>query len=140
LGAERGRLVLLEQPELHLHPKVQARLGDFLASARPDIRLLVETHSEYLITRLRRRVAEGVVSGEELAVLFVKQRVVEHVIEEDGEEATEKEIFSEFRRLSLDEHGDFNAWPEDFFDALEGDTVHLAEAVMRRLGSSSADS
>lgn len=133
LGADRGRLVLLEQPELHLHPKVQSRLGDFLSSARPDIRLLVETHSEYLITRLRRRVAEGVLNPDDLAVLFARQHISEHVYEEEGEEGTEREVFSEFRRLSLDEQGDFSAWPEDFFDALDDDTVHLAQAVMKRI-------
>jgi predicted ATPase len=56
LIAEPGSLILFEQPELHLHPDVQAGLGDFfLALARSGRQLLVETHSEYLITRLRRR-------------------------------------------------------------------------------------
>jgi predicted ATPase len=51
-----GSLLLFEQPELHLHPNVQAALGDFfLALARSGRQLLIETHSEYLINRLRRR-------------------------------------------------------------------------------------
>lgn len=52
----RGSLLLFEQPELHLHPNVQAALGDFfLALARSGRQLIIETHSEYLINRLRRR-------------------------------------------------------------------------------------
>jgi predicted ATPase len=58
LIADRGSLLLFEQPELHLHPDVQASLGDFfLALARSGRQLMVETHSEYLINRLRRRQA-----------------------------------------------------------------------------------
>lgn len=59
LGVPSRSVVLLEQPELHLHPAVQSRLADFLMFAREDIRILVETHSEYLVSRLRRRLAEG---------------------------------------------------------------------------------
>lgn len=56
LIAEKGSLLLFEQPELHLHPNVQAALGDFfLALSRSGRQLIIETHSEYLINRLRRR-------------------------------------------------------------------------------------
>ncbi len=58
LVSEPGALLLFEQPELHLHPDVQAELGDFfLALARSGRQLVVETHSEYLVNRLRRRQA-----------------------------------------------------------------------------------
>jgi AAA ATPase domain/Protein of unknown function (DUF3696) len=58
LLATPGSLLLFEQPELHLHPDVQASLGDFfLALARTGRQLIVETHSEYLVNRLRRRAA-----------------------------------------------------------------------------------
>jgi predicted ATPase len=118
--------VLLEQPELHLHPKVQSRLADFLAMARPDIRLLVETHSEYLITRLRLRVAEKALPQEDVAALFASQRL-------DAEADAGTVVHTEFRKLSVDEFGDFSAWPEDFFDSLDTDSVALANAVARRL-------
>jgi len=57
-GSERGRSILLEQPELHLHPRAQAELGDLLREATALHRLVVETHSEHLLLRLRRRIAE----------------------------------------------------------------------------------
>lgn len=101
LGSSSGDLALLEQPELHLHPKVQSRLGDFFATARPDVRLLVETHSEYLITRLRLRVARGDLSAEELAVLFARQTVLEHVYEEEGQEGIILEALRRCLRMSF---------------------------------------
>lgn len=59
LLAEPGDLVILEQPELHLHPALQHKLADFLLECtRYGRQILVETHSEHLINRLRRRVAE----------------------------------------------------------------------------------
>lgn len=130
LGAPEGAVVLLEQPELHLHPKVQSRLADFLAYARPNIRIVVETHSEYLLTRLRLRIAEGKIDREQIAVLFARQRP------DDGEGASG--VHTEFRHLSLDELGDFDHWPEDFFDSLDLDNVALARAVAKRIGASGA--
>jgi predicted ATPase len=59
LLAEPGSLLILEQPELHLHPKLQQDLADFLlACARSGRQLVVETHSEHLINRLRYRIAD----------------------------------------------------------------------------------
>jgi predicted ATPase len=57
----RGAIYIVQQPELHLHPDAQASLADFfLYLASQGITTLVETHSEYLLLRLRRRLAEGV--------------------------------------------------------------------------------
>lgn len=59
LLAEPGSLVVLEQPELHLHPKLQHDLADFLlACARSGRQLVIETHSEHLVNRLRYRIAK----------------------------------------------------------------------------------
>ncbi|WP_162528596.1 AAA family ATPase [Mycolicibacterium sp. CBMA 361] len=59
LQAPPGSLLLIEQPELHLNPAVQQKLADFLlAIAASGRQLLVETHSDYLITRLRLRTAK----------------------------------------------------------------------------------
>lgn len=115
LTARPGTTVLLEQPELHLHPSVQSRLADFFLYARPDIRLVVETHSEYLLTRIRRRVVERFDLAANIAVLFSEQ--------EQG--------VSGVRRLHLDRLGDFSSWPNGFFDTQEGESAELAKAVHR---------
>lgn len=126
LGAPEGSVVLLEQPELHLHPGVQSRLADFLAYARRDIRIVVETHSEYLLTRLRLHIAEGKLEPTELGVLFATQRT-------DESSEADQSVHTEFEHLSVDELGDLNRWPEDFFDSLDRDSVDLARAVARKL-------
>jgi predicted ATPase len=127
LGAQPGGLVVLEQPELHLHPMVQARLADFFAFARSDIRLIIETHSEYLVTRLRVRVAEERVPHADVTVLFASQLPAQTYGEGvDG-------LYTEYHDLSLDELGDFELWPAGFFDSLDADSVALAKAVTARV-------
>ncbi|MEV0541928.1 AAA family ATPase [Nocardia salmonicida] len=120
LGANQGAIVLLEQPELHLHPSVQSRLADFFLQARRDIRLIIETHSEYLITRLRRRVVESPELGKNLSIMFAEQS--------DGG-------VTDVRRLQLDHLGDFSAWPKGFFDTQDTESAELARAVRRAISS-----
>jgi hypothetical protein len=123
-------LILLEQPELHLHPAVQQKLGDFLlACARSGRQLIVETHSEYLVSRLRRWIAEDE-SGELLnavAVYFVEQR-------EDA---------SQFRRVAVNELGGVDNWPAGFFDQAASESRKILEAGLskrsRRVEQAGAD-
>jgi hypothetical protein len=117
LGAPQSSILLLEQPELHLHPAVQSRLADFFAQARPDLSLLIETHSEYLITRLRRRVAEDHINPGALRVLFARRQAGT----------------TRFRVLRFNEFGDFEVWPEGFFDVLGDDTAEIARALQAKV-------
>ncbi|MFP1601897.1 AAA family ATPase [Microbacterium sp. 2216-1] len=117
LAVARGSIVLIEQPELHLHPSVQSRLADFFAFARPDVRFIVETHSEYLITRLRRRIAERRIQPASVQVMFAERRSGATVV----------------RTLPLSNGGDFDEWPVGFFDAQETDTRYIVRAVADRL-------
>jgi hypothetical protein len=110
----RPGLSLIEQPEIHVHPAVQVRLGDLFidAVAREGSRraLLIETHSEHLILRLLRRIrettekelAEGApaFSEDKLSVLYVESTP-------DG---------VRIRRLRVDDRGEFkDRWPKGFF-------------------------
>lgn len=77
LLAPPGTLVILEQPELHLHPALQQKLADFLlACVRSGRQLLVETHSEHLVNRLRRRVVEDETDETQqlVGLLFAEQQ------------------------------------------------------------------
>jgi len=114
--APPGSIIVLEQPELHLHPSVQALLSDMffeLASTR-NIQFIVETHSEYLLTRLQRRLAERTI--DDLTEVDVKLNVC-RIME------TESIVES----LIIDEYGRIKNWPPNFF----GDTVSDREAIMR---------
>lgn len=114
LIAPRGTTFLLEQPELHLHPRVQSMVADFLLGlTKVGKQCIVETHSEYLVNRIRRRVAEDSTSAleKETQIYFVERK--------DGK--------SSFRSLNLNQYGALLEWPEGFFD--EG--PNEAELIMR---------
>lgn len=64
-----GSVYIVEEPEIHLHPRAQAALGDFFVNLSLDgVQCLVETHSEYLILRIQQRIADGSLSADQ--VLF----------------------------------------------------------------------
>lgn len=66
-------LLLLEQPEIHLHPAAQATLADLLIEILENRRrLLVETHSEHVVARIQRRVAEGKIASDEIAIYYCR--------------------------------------------------------------------
>lgn len=119
LTAEPGSLILLEQPELHLHPALQQRLADFLlACARSGRQLVVETHSEYMVSRLRRRIAEDETDElvRNVALYFVEQ----------------VDDRSRFRRVPVNEYGAVEEWPTGFFDQAATDSHALLEAGLAK--------
>ena len=102
LGCERT-LIAIEQPELHLHPKLQAELADlFIESAlERKNKFVLETHSEHLILRMLAGVRKGKVNPGDLAVLYV-------VPSAKGSKVIE---------LRVDQDGDFiDRWPGGFFE------------------------
>lgn len=100
--APEGATLLLEHPEIHLHPKAQAHLGDLFIDIVKSERktLIVETHSEHLLSRVRRRIAEGTISREDVAIYYFDPR-------EDGTHVQE---------VTLNELGQYENFPEGFFD------------------------
>ncbi len=67
--APKGSVLLIEQPEIHLHPRIQALLGDFFIDmSRRGKQAIIETHSEHMILRLQRRIAEMKFSSNDLAI------------------------------------------------------------------------
>jgi predicted ATPase len=115
-----GSVVLLEQPELHLHPAMQQRLGDFLlALARTGRQLVVETHSEYLVTRLRRRIAED--PGDDTARMISIFNVSKDT---NGR--------THCSNIGVDRSGSFERWPEGFFDQASGDAERLLAAGLEK--------
>lgn len=95
-------LDIVEQPELHLHAAAQAPLADlYINSAVKGVgRVIVETNSEALLLRVQRRVAEGVIPSDMVAIYFV-----------DTNEAG-----GLLRRINTDANGDLEWWPEGVFD------------------------
>ncbi|MEY2891320.1 MAG: hypothetical protein RJA98_1228 [Pseudomonadota bacterium] len=116
--------VWMEQPEIHLHPQVQAELADVFISAtqareggRPrGVQLIVESHSEHFLNRLQRRVAEGVIQPDDVAVYFCRR----------AGSATELEP------LKLNIFGEIENWPENFFGDEMADIAGRTLAAMQR--------
>ena len=109
-----GRLVILEQPEIHLHPRVQSLLFDFVYSVSSNVSFLIETHSDHLITRLRRRIAE---SHSDEIVHNLNLTFVEPVI--GG---------VDYVRLGISDTGSLARWPDGFFDQYDADMRALVRA------------
>jgi len=121
LSASPGDLILLEQPELHLNPGMQQKLADFLLfMSRTGRQIIVETHSEYLITRLRRNAASTPDDHKYFTVIYV---------ERDPEAGTS------YRTVSVDDQGDLSEWPKGFFDHVAEDLrVLMRRAAERQSG------
>lgn len=108
--APRIPFAMIEQPEIHVHPRLQTELGDLFIEASANRQVLIETHSEHLILRLLRRIRET--TEAELpagAPRFTPDRLsVMHV--------QRTATGAEFRRLRVDDHGEFiDRWPAGFF-------------------------
>ena len=120
----RDSTVWMEQPEIHLHPQVQAELADVFISAtqaREDgkernVQLIVESHSEHFLNRLQRRVAEGEVKPDDVAIYFCRR---------SGAAA-------ELEPLRLNVLGEIENWPENFFGDEMADIAARTLAAMQR--------
>ena len=124
--APRGSIIIMEQPEIHLHPRAQALLADVMIdvihareNGKPrDIQLIIETHSEHFLRRLQRRIAEQELSSQELAVYFAN---VDHNP-------------ARLEPLQVDQFGNILNWPEDFFgDEMEDITAQTKAMLQRRM-------
>jgi hypothetical protein len=102
LAGESLGLEVVEQPELHLHPAAHGDLADLYiqAARQPRSRFIIETHSENFILRIRRRIAEGLLDTERVALYWVDD---------------EPRPGSQLRRIAISPSGDVSAWPKGVF-------------------------
>lgn len=120
MALPKNSILILEQPEIHLHPTVQAKLFDFLSALhRRGVSTIVETHSDHLITRMRRRVAESTDGLEKIINLIF----VEYSDDSEG---------TKYTKMSLDELGNFDLWPAGFFDQYDQDVRAILKAQVSK--------
>jgi predicted ATPase len=114
-----GSTVILEQPEIHLHPLAQANLADVIiyAALRRKVQVIVESHSEHLLLRLQRRIAEATLPKEQVALYFC-----------DAPEGV-----SRLSALELDLWGRITNWPQHFMGDAFGETAAAEEARLKRI-------
>jgi predicted ATPase len=116
--APEGSILILEQPEAHLHPKAQTELADVLIDAvtNRNIQIILESHSEYLLSRLQRRIAEKEIASVDTALYFCEIN--------DGT--------SQIERLDVDEYGNIRNWPQDFFGDVTGELIKKTKVEMQQ--------
>lgn len=105
LSSEPGTLLILENPEAHLHPGGQAKIGTLLAIAAANgIQIILETHSDHILNGVRVAVKRGLIKPEQTNLLFFHGEVIE----------------DQFKHYILnpkiDRNGRIDQWPEGFFD------------------------
>lgn len=121
LLAPSNSILVFEQPELHLHPKVHSVLGDFfLGIAACGKQCVVETHSEHIITRIRRRITESPTRD-------ILDQTKIYFVEKEGS-------VSRFRAVEPNEYGSIPDWPKGFFDEaqLESSAILRSQIEKRK--------
>lgn len=122
--APANSIIIMEQPELHLHPKAQSALADIMIeailareNAKPrNIQLIIETHSEHFLRRFQRRIAEKKLDEKQFAAYFANSDVSPAKLES----------------LEVNLFGEIVNWPKNFFGDLSGDIFAQTSAAIER--------
>lgn len=116
LGADQGSVILIDNPEAHLHPSGQAMIGHFLARvAASGVQVIVETHSDHVLNGLRRAVRDGTIRPEQAALHFFTPS------------ASGEDVRPDVKSPALNARGQIDLWPDGFFDQFDKDMMTLAD-------------
>lgn len=114
LTAEKGNIIVIENPEAHLHPRGQSEIGKLIAeTVARGVQVFVETHSDHVINGIRVAVKNGAIKPPDVNIAFFERKPHE-VDADDGTKHIE--IYSEVRNIKIDEKGSLSEYPPDFMD------------------------
>lgn len=117
LGANRGDLIIVENPESHLHPAAQSAMGEFLAiAASAGIQIILETHSDHVLNGLRKAVRNETITQDDVLIHFFTKQP-------NGATSSSAQVTSP----QIDRNGNFDYWPDDFFDQSDKDLNSLID-------------
>jgi predicted ATPase len=113
-----GSTLIIEQPEIHLHPMVQSGLADIFidVAQKRNLQLIIESHSEHLLRRLQLHIAKEEIPAEDVSLYFCS-------MDEDR---------SKLVPITMDTYGVIKNWPRDFFGSEYIDIMDMNEAIMKR--------
>ena len=140
LSASEESVLLVENPEVHLHPAGQAAMGEFLTEvAAAGVQVIVETHSDHVLNGIRRAVKNGTLVPDDAALHFFRLRPVD-----DQERRSrgwrrssglrrlwprpvdDQDYIAQVQSPALDRDGNIDRWPEGFFDQFDKDMNYFA--------------
>ncbi|MBD2774812.1 DUF3696 domain-containing protein [Iningainema tapete] len=109
LIAKEGEILIVENPEAHLHPRAQSRLARFLAKVSScGVQVFIETHSDHILNALRIAVLDKIITNEELSILYFQQNPEQPVVQ-----------------IPVQPDGGIEEWSEGFFDQMDKDFARL---------------
>nr|WP_035236508.1 DUF3696 domain-containing protein [Desulfobacter vibrioformis] len=122
--APANSIIIMEQPEIHLHPSAQAALADVMIDVihsrekgkDRNIQLIIETHSEHFLKRFQRRIAEDSIAADKISAYFAKV----------------DQLPAKLEPLQIDIFGNISNWPKNFFGDEMGDVTKHAKAAMEK--------
>ena len=121
LIAKKDSMIIIENPEAHLHPLGQSRMGAFLAKmANSGLQIVIETHSEHIINGIRVSSLNDVINNEKISINFFDMKAGE----------SEPNILE----ITVDEKGSLSKWPEGFFDQQEKDIAEIFKKRVKKNG------
>ena len=116
LSAKNDGFLLIENPEVHLHPAGQAMMGEFLAKvASAGVQVMLETHSDHVLNGIRRAIKNRTLPADDVALHFFQLRRED---QSGGGPQVQSPI--------LDADGNIDSWPEGFFDQFDKDMNYFA--------------
>lgn len=116
LTAKQGDIILMENPEAHVHPKGQRMLGEMIAAAsRSGAQIILETHSDHILNGIRLAVKKQVISCEDVNLYYF-------YLETDD---TENAYTHQVKNPLIDEDGMLSEWPDGFFDEWDNALTEL---------------
>lgn len=112
LTAKKGCFFIIENPEAHLHPSAQSKMGRFLAmAANAGLNVIIETHSDHLINGIQIAVAEQKINHESVTINFFNQ--------------SENSLQPDVQPITITPKGELSEWPNGFFDQTQIDYAKL---------------
>ncbi|MEH2298219.1 MAG: DUF3696 domain-containing protein [Nostoc sp.] len=109
LIAKEGEVLIVENPEAHLHPRAQSRLAQFLARVSScGVQVFIESHSDHILNALRIAILDKIITPEDLSILYFQQNPEQPVVQ-----------------ISVQPDGGIEEWPEGFFDQMDKDFSRL---------------
>lgn len=114
LASKPGELIIIENPESHIHPRGQAELGKLIAKvAMNDVQVIIETHSDHILNGIRVAVKENEIDKNKVAIFYFEKEILQD------------EQFSKITNIEIDGKGELSSYPKDMLDEWSNQLLKL---------------